>query len=61
MDIWEKCDILITADEKLLKKIPNNKVCVKIKTPYNKEIKKPNGGEYESLLEFISDKDTSEH
>lgn len=57
MDIWEKCDILITADEKLLKKVPNNKVCVKIKTPYNKEIKKPNGGEYESLLEFITNKD----
>lgn len=53
MDIWDRCDILITADNKLIEKTPLNKICVKILTPYNKNIKTPNGGEYNNLLEFI--------
>lgn len=56
-EIWDKCDVLVTADTKLLKNIPQNKVCVKIKTPYNKEIKTPNGGEYDTLNDFINDID----
>ena len=57
MDIWDRCDILITADNKLIENTPLNKICVKIITPCNKKIKKPNGGEYNNLLEFIEEKE----
>ena len=32
MTIWDKCDVLITADKKLLSKKPDNKISVKIDT-----------------------------
>lgn len=35
--IWDKCDVLITANPKLLESKPDGKVSVKIKTDYNKE------------------------
>lgn len=35
--IWDKCDVLITANPKLLDNKPNNKISIKIKTEYNKE------------------------
>ena len=55
MDIWKKCDILITADPKLIDNAPNNKVCVKIKTPYNEKVNNANGLEFDSLSSFIED------
>lgn len=55
-EIWDRCDILITADMKLLKSVPRDKICVKIETPYNKEIKTPNGGKYDTLDNFFNDK-----
>lgn len=36
MTIWDKCDVLITADKKLLSKKPDNKISVKIDTTYNR-------------------------
>lgn len=35
--IWDKCDVLITANPKLLDSKPEGKVSVKIKADYNKE------------------------
>ena len=56
MDIWKKCDILITADPKLIENTPKDKVCIKIKTPYNEKINNVNGMDFDSLSSFISDK-----
>lgn len=54
-DIWKKCDVLITADTKLIETTPNNKVCVKINTPYNTNVNNKSGFVYDSLSEFIGD------
>ena len=35
--IWDKCDVLITANPSLLDNKPNNKKSIKIKTDYNEE------------------------
>lgn len=58
---WSKCDILITADPKLLKNIPKNKVAVKINKSYNKDIEGDNIVSFESLLEFISHNENLEN
>lgn len=34
--IWDKCDVLITADPFLLENKPEGKITVKIETSYNK-------------------------
>lgn len=36
--IWDKCDILITANPNLIKNKPDNKICFKINTPYNQNV-----------------------
>lgn len=36
--VWDKCDILITANPDLLKNKPENKISIKIKFDYNKDI-----------------------
>ena len=54
-DIWERCDILITADAKLLESKPDGKVAIKIVSDYNKNC--PADYEYNSMLEFINDKE----
>lgn len=54
-DIWERCDILITADTKLLESKPDGKIAIKIVTDYNKNC--PADYEYNSMLEFINDKE----
>jgi hypothetical protein len=36
--IWDKCDILITANPNLISTKPENKKVIKIKTDYNKEV-----------------------
>ena len=53
--IWERCDVLITADPKLLKEKPAGKVSIKIDAPYNKEIDADIT--YESLSKLISDEE----
>ena len=55
MEIWNACDILITADPKLLQNKPEGKKAVKIITDYNKNC--PADYEYESMLDFVNDKD----
>lgn len=36
--IWDKCDVLITANPQLIENKPTNKKVIKIKTDYNKEV-----------------------
>jgi hypothetical protein len=56
--IWEKCDILITANPELLEVKPDDKISVKIKTEYNKEV----DGDYSfnTLSEFLIDSKNTE-
>jgi hypothetical protein len=53
MTIWDRCDILITANPTLLENKPEGKISFKINTPYNKDVK----GDYEfnSMMEVIQD------
>lgn len=37
LSIWDKCDVLITANPRLLENKPENKVSIKINTDYNEE------------------------
>lgn len=53
MSIWDKCDILITADKKLLEQKPNGKKSVKINTAYNENVK--SDFDYDSMMELIKD------
>lgn len=52
-DIWNECDVLVTADAKLLNEKPDGKKSVKIKMPYNKECH--SDIEYETLAELLDD------
>lgn len=51
--MWDKCDIMITANPNLLEAKPENKTSFKVKAPYNNEAK----GDYEfdSMLDIIHD------
>ena len=51
--MWDKCDIMITANPNLLEAKPENKISFKVKAPYNNEAK----GDYEfdSMLDIIHD------
>jgi hypothetical protein len=51
--IWNKCDVLITADRKLLNEKPNNKISIKIETTYNNE--EQSDFTYESLMCLLKD------
>lgn len=51
--IWEKCDVLITANPKLLESKPDGKVSIKIKAEYNDE--SVADYTFKSLSAFISD------
>lgn len=54
-DIWNKCDVLITADKSLLDNKPEGKISIKIKTDYNTEEKADY--EYDSLDAFLDDEE----
>ena len=54
MTIWDKCDVLITANPALLDAKPEGKVSVKIKADYNKETNADYT--YKDLSSLISDK-----
>lgn len=56
--IWELCDVLITADPKLLENKPDGKIAVKIKTDYNTDSKYD--FEYDKLSNFIEDEEIIE-
>ena len=52
--MWEKCDIIITANPNLIKSCPEGKTAIKIERPYNTETE----CEYtfDSLMSLINDK-----
>ena len=53
MTMWDKCDIMITANPNLLESKPEGKISFKINCPYNKEA---NGTyEFDSMLDIIHD------
>lgn len=52
-DIFERCDVLVTADPKLLENKPSNKICIKIITDYNKDIEADY--EYNTFGDFLND------
>lgn len=54
LTIWDKCDILITADPQLLANKPEGKVSVKIDREYNEESE--SDFSYNSMLVFIRNK-----
>ena len=51
--IWERCDVLVTADPKLLADKPEGKIAIKIDAPYNKDSECDYS--YESLLKLMED------
>ena len=53
LTIWDRCDILVTADKKLIQNKPNDKIVVKIETDYNKQEKAD--FTYSSFKEFTED------
>lgn len=53
MTVWDKCDLLITANPKLIENVPEGKKVFKIETPYNKEVKAEYT--YEGFIDVIHD------
>ena len=51
--IWDKCDVLITANPNLISNKPLNKKVVKIKTEYNNEVDADYS--FNSLSDFLTD------
>ena len=56
--IWDKCDILITANPYLMEIKPENKISIKINTEYNNECNADYS--FHSLSEFLKNKDNTE-
>ena len=54
-EIWEKCDVVITANPLLLDSKPENKVSVKITQDYNKE--NESDFEFNSFKDFAQDEE----
>lgn len=53
LTIWDKCDILITANPNLIENVPKGKIVFKIKTSYNCNTKTKY--EYDNLIDIIHD------
>jgi hypothetical protein len=53
LTIWNDCDVLITADKKLLENKPDGKIAVKIEMPYNTECQAD--FTYKTLDEMLDD------
>lgn len=53
MTIWDRCDILITANPNLIKNAPEGKIPVKIEMPYNKDVECKLT--FDSLMSVIKD------
>ncbi len=58
MQIWDRCDILVTSDPSLIENKPEGKICIKIEMPYNKDIESDYS--YKTLGDFLKDKETFE-
>lgn len=55
LKVWDRCDIMITTNPKLLLNKPEGKTSIKIDMPYNTEVNADYS--FESLLKLIEDKD----
>lgn len=53
LTIWDKCDILITANPNLIENVPEGKTVIKIETPYN--IQSEAKYTFKSLMDVIND------
>ena len=53
--IWDRCDILITANPNLIANVPEGKTVIKINAPYNKEAEAKYV--FDSLMDVIQDPD----
>jgi hypothetical protein len=53
--IWDRCDILITANPNLISNVPEGKTVIKVEAPYNKDVE----CEYtfKSMMDIITDKE----
>lgn len=51
--IWDKCDVLVTANTDLIKMKPEGKIVIKIEKEYNGSVK--GDYEYKDFSEFIKD------
>ena len=51
--IWDRCDILITANPNLIENVPEGKTVVKIEMPYNKNVETKYT--FKSLMDVIND------
>jgi hypothetical protein len=51
--MWSNCDILITANPKLLENVPEGKITIKIETEYNK--KSNSTYSYNNILDIIEE------
>lgn len=51
--IWDRCDVLVTAEPKLIKEKPEGKVVIKIETDYNKDLDADYT--YKSLSDMLED------
>ncbi len=53
--VWDKCDILITANPNLIENTPDGKTVIKIETPYN--VTTETKYSFKSLMDVINDPD----
>jgi hypothetical protein len=52
-DVWEHCDLMITANPEILNSVPKEKITIKVKTDYNENI--PSTYEVEKLKNILDD------
>ena len=57
MTIWDKCDVLITANPKLIESKPNGKITVKIEKDYNKDYQ--GDLNFKTLSNFITNEENT--
>lgn len=58
--VWDRCDILITANPVYLENVPDGKFIIKINKSYNKEIENKGKGKiysFNSMMEVINDRE----
>ena len=53
--VWDRCDILITANPLFLNNVPEDKIAIKINMPYNKDIECKYS--FDKMMDIIQDKE----
>ena len=56
-EVWDKCDIVITANKDMVESKPNGKKLVLVKRPFNDGYEEKADFTYDSLTSIIEDKD----